>query len=98
MPVRSGRAHEAELVGQLDPALALVRIVDAIERLDTGEPVAMMTPQQLDAELIVEMRMRERHRGTGGTAERECVGQRERVMRNVDRTAVVEVTRERFLQ
>ncbi len=95
VPVGAAGAHQAELVGELDPAGALARIVRAVECLDAAEPVAAMAAEQRYAEMIVEVRMREGHRGTRGTTERECIGQRQRVVRHVDRTAVEQMARER---
>src|SRR5439155_23306625 len=71
--VRAGGGDEAEVVGDREPARALLRIVVAVERLDAGEAVAAVRAQQLDAELVVEVRVREGHRGAGGAAERERV-------------------------
>src|SRR5690606_1607554 len=59
VPVRAGGTHEPEVIGEVEPALALVRVVHRIERLDAEQAVGAMLAQERDAELIVEMRMRE---------------------------------------
>ena len=55
---------EAELVGELDPARALARIVGAVERLDAGRARRPVRAAAIAA-LVVEVRVRERHRGAG---------------------------------
>ncbi|MCW5804922.1 MAG: hypothetical protein KIT31_21310 [Deltaproteobacteria bacterium] len=97
MPVGAAGAREAEAIRDADPALALRGVVRAVKRLDAAEAGGAVALQHRDRAVVVEVRVRERHRRAGGAPERDGLVERQRTLRDVDGAVIVEVARERVL-